>query len=309
MGLSGEVLASFLLLSLPAAVSGYLHPSFFCSGCAVRRAFPSKAADDGMASAEVGTASAAGRRRSSRLRLQKEDLPDETVRQMAAANQRVKELEEEYWKSLDADELAIERKCASGLACLKAPGMLEKAAEYFTSAAELSRPNSRTWPLGVVLFYLGRYEESAVRLDTDIRSFEKQFEESATDERIWQAAAWIRGAREAGADVEQVAAALPPLPITEPNALRRTVYNMFRGGDTPEGVQSTANLDGGVIDYLGMKFFSDVFLGLYHDAHGNELEAEKYILAACRNKYPHPDDLWYHTPRIHARARGWTIPE
>lgn len=46
---------------------------------------------------------------------------------------------------------------------------------------------------------------------------------------------------------------------------------MFRGGDTPEGVQSIAKLEGGGIDYLGMKFFSDVFLGLYHDAHGNEV--------------------------------------
>lgn len=138
MGLSGELLAALLLVSLPATVSGYLHSSFFCSGCAIRRAFPSTAADDGItAVSAVGPASAAGRRRSTRLRLQKEDLPDETVRQMAAANQRVKELEEEYWKSLDADELAIERKCASGLACLKAPGMLEKAAEYYTSAAEL----------------------------------------------------------------------------------------------------------------------------------------------------------------------------
>lgn len=49
-----------------------------------------------------------------------------------------------------------------------------------------SPPSSRTWPLGVVLYYLGRYEEAAVRLDTDIRSFETQFEECATDERIWQ---------------------------------------------------------------------------------------------------------------------------
>lgn len=89
-----------------------------------------------------------------------------------------------------------------------------------------SRPSSRTWPLGLVLFYLGRYEEAAVRLDTDIRYFETQFEECATDERIWQAAAMIRGAREAGADVEQVAAGLPPLQIPERNALRRTVYRV-----------------------------------------------------------------------------------
>lgn len=62
-------------------------------------------------------------------------MPDENLRQMEAADQRVKEMEEEYWKSLDADELAVERKCASGLVCLKL-GMLERAAEDYAAAAE-----------------------------------------------------------------------------------------------------------------------------------------------------------------------------
>ncbi|CBN77475.1 conserved unknown protein [Ectocarpus siliculosus] len=298
MVLGGRLSVATLLLSLPATASGFLIPSF-CRGCTAR-AWCSAAAADRPPSADAA-------RRRSRLPLKKEDLPDETLRQMADAGRALKELEEEYWKSLDPDEIAIEKKCAAGLACLKA-GMLEKGCEYYTSAADLSPPSARTWPLGVILYYLGRYEEAAVRLDTDIRSFEKQFEECATDERIWQAAAWIRGAREAGADVEQVAAALPPLPISEPNALRRTVYNMFRGGPTPEDVQQVAKVGAGGIDYFGVDFFSEVFLGLYHDAHGNELEAETYILAACGNTYPNPDDLWYHTPRIHAKARNWTIP-
>ncbi|CAM9574942.1 unnamed protein product [Pylaiella littoralis] len=308
MGLRREMVVATSLLSLMAMVSGYLPPSFFSpdgymTGCG-------STATTAVATCSTGTAVPPPRRQAyTRLSLNKEDLPDESIRQIAAANQRVKDLEEEYWKSLDADEIAIERKCASGLACLKAPGMLEKAAEYYTSASELSPPSARTWPLGLVLYYLGRYEEAAVRLDTDIRSFEKQFEECATDERIWQAAAWIRGAGEAGADVEQVAAALPPLSIPEPNALRRTVYNMFRGGDTPEDVQRVAKLNADGIDYLGVEFFFKVFMGLYHDAHRNEDEAERYIIAACESKYPKPDDLWYHTPRIHAKARGWTIPE
>lgn len=68
--------------------------------------------------------------------MKKEDLPDETLRQMADAGRALKELEEEYWKSLDPDEIAIEKKCAAGLACLKA-GMLEKGCEYYTSAADL----------------------------------------------------------------------------------------------------------------------------------------------------------------------------
>lgn len=89
------------------------------------------------AAAAASAAATPPRRAYTRLFINKEDLPDESIRQIAAANQRVRELEEEYWKSLDADEIAIERKCASGLACLKAPGMLEKAAEYYTSAAEL----------------------------------------------------------------------------------------------------------------------------------------------------------------------------
>lgn len=173
--------------------------------------------------------------------------------------------------------------------------------------------------------------------------------------------------------------------------IRWMFCQMFRGADTPEDVQRVAKLDAGSIDYLGVDFFSEVFLGLYHDAHGNEvtrsrklqflccffpfrscfrsgclayfvccvfalivqsprrwntfwpsvlslisldpfpppapsaalcahprfggpahgtqIEAETYTLAACQNKYPNPDDLWYYTPRVHAKARGWTIPE
>lgn len=125
----GVVLVDTLLLFLPVTVSGYLpsgttSPSWFnCCG--------------GKGGRWRSSAAASSRDAYTRLCLNKEDLPDETVRQMAAANQRVKELEEEYLKSLDADEIAIERKWGSGLACMKVPGMLEKAEEYFRSAAEL----------------------------------------------------------------------------------------------------------------------------------------------------------------------------
>lgn len=38
-------------------------------------------------------------------------------------------------------------------------------------------------------------------------------------------------------------------------------------------------------------------------------EAKKYIIAACRSSFPQSDDLWYHTPRIHAGARGWSTDD
>ncbi|CAN0121775.1 unnamed protein product, partial [Laminaria digitata] len=172
-------------------------------------------------------------------------------------------------------------------------------------ASILSEKASRAWPLGLVLFYLDRYDEAATSLDTDISLFEAQFEESATDERIWQAAASIREARQAGGDVAKVVAELRPLEIAEPDVLRRTVYELFRGTASLEDVEKVSTVEAGSVDYLGVQFFSEVFLGLWHDVHGNEAEAKRCILAACLNTYPKPDDLWYFTPRIHAKAREW----
>lgn len=124
MALSGVVLLAALLVSLPVKASGWASFGFQRPS---RHHAPARAL----------TTAGVPLRPSTRLCINKEDLPDETVRQLAAANQRLKDLEEEYWKSLDAEEIAIERKCASGLACLKVPGMLEKAAEYYTAAADL----------------------------------------------------------------------------------------------------------------------------------------------------------------------------
>lgn len=56
---------------------------------------------------------------------------------------------------------------------------------------------------------------------------------------------------------------------------------MFRGADTPEDVQRVAKLNASSIDYLGMYFFSEVFLGLYHDAHGNEVTTSRRALWCC----------------------------
>lgn len=139
MSVGGVVRVAALLVTLPMKTSGYLPASF---------GFPRPSRQH--ATSRVAAISGVPLRPPTSLLIQKEDLPDETVRQMAAAKQRVKELEEEYWNSLDAEEIAIERKCASGLACLKVPGMLDKAAEYYTAAADLrcaydggGHPNTR----------------------------------------------------------------------------------------------------------------------------------------------------------------------
>lgn len=65
---------------------------------------------------------------------------------------------------------------------------------------------------------------------------------------------------------------------------------MFRGGDTPEDVQRVAKLNADGIDYLGVEFFFKVFMGLYHDAHRNEVTTTEdalrllwcFIVGWCR---------------------------
>lgn len=73
---------------------------------------------------------------SSRLHLRRDELPEKTLKELDAADRRLKEIEEEYWRSLNKQELAAEQKCASGLAKLKT-GMLKEAVEDYTAAAKL----------------------------------------------------------------------------------------------------------------------------------------------------------------------------
>ena len=49
------------------------------------------------------------------------------------------------------------------------------------------------------------------------------------------------------------------------------LVQLFRGAASPEDVQKLSTVEAGSVDYLGVQFFSEVFLGLWHDVHGNEV--------------------------------------
>lgn len=129
MGLRAVLLAT-ALLTFPASGSGYVYPTFWFRDFSTHLVSP-----PGAPHAACASASLSGRA-STRLRLRRDEIPEESLRQMEAADRHVKELEEEYLKSLDAREVAIERKCSSGLACLKM-GLLDRAADDYAAASEL----------------------------------------------------------------------------------------------------------------------------------------------------------------------------
>ena len=161
MGLRPVILVT-ALLTLPARGSGYVFPSLWCRGYSAHQASPPATPHAACTTASLSV------RASTRLRLRRDEIPEENLRQIEAADRRVKELEEEYWKSLDAREVAIERRCSSGLACLKM-GLLDRAAEDYAAANKLrwvyttasSRARGRHCGDGGVPFVLLRGEVQA----------------------------------------------------------------------------------------------------------------------------------------------------
>ena len=56
---------------------------------------------------------------------------------------------------------------------------------------------------------------------------------------------------------------------------------LFRGETSLEQVRNAAEVATDGVDHLGLAFFSEVFQGLWHDAHGNEVS---YLKSCYINK-------------------------
>ncbi|CAM9841339.1 unnamed protein product, partial [Phaeothamnion confervicola] len=162
------------------------------------------------------------------------------------------------------------------------------------------------WQRGVALYYLGRHAAAAIEFLRSAAAFEARFDEPATDERVWAAAALLR----AGAD-DPPAAAAAALPVPCDAAAAAAVVaatlaaagaDADRGGD---GGDPTAR------DITGRRFFGHFYLALWHEAHGRDGDARDALAAAVATGFPAPpggergDDVWLHLPRLHARLRGW----
>lgn len=90
----------------------------------------------------------------------------------------------------------------------------------------------------MVLYYLDRNGDAKATLEVDIGSFEKKFEESATDERIWRAAALIRESRLSGdspEDTAAIVARLPDLEFKDPGPLRKMAHDVSGKGSVERG--------------------------------------------------------------------------
>ena len=136
--------------------------------------------------------------------------------------QSLEGLESEYWNSLSSTEKTILAKSRAGGEYLKL-GQLEDALACYDVAQDLSGNDRYEWHRGLALFYLGREGDAAADLLANAARFEARFDEPATEERIFAAAAAMRSAPAAPPRVAES-------PLRESRPVLRAARDLFFAG-------------------------------------------------------------------------------
>lgn len=177
-------------------------------------------------------------------------------------------------------------------------GEMEKAIADFDKAIELDPGQEpHHWQRGIAYYYAGRYGDGR-------RQFElhKSVNPHDVENGVWH---FLCVARIEGADTARTAM----IPISGDRRVPMTeVYEMFRGKLTPAQVFETARAGQPDKDELGERLFmTNLYVGLYHEAHGDFAAARKYINAAAE-EYRRGHYMW-HVARVHAeRYRAGVQP-
>ena len=147
-------------------------------------------------------------------------------------------------------------------------GRLAESAAGFDRLARLVPESApQLWQRGIVLYYVGRYN--------DCRA---QFESHRTvNPNDVENAAWHFLCVARAESPEEAKAALLPVGPDQRVPMRQ-IYDMFRGALTPEGVLTAA------VDPES-QFYAHLYLGLYFEALGNTDRAIEHIEAAAADRY------------------------
>ena len=163
-------------------------------------------------------------------------------------------------------------------------GRLEASAAGFDRVAELA-PNvaPQLWQRGIALYYVGRY-----------RDCREQFESHRTvNPNDVENAAWhfLCVARQESPE-SALAALLPVGP--DPRMPMAEIYEMFRGGMTPDEVLAAGERGG-----ERGRFYAHLYVGLYHEALGRNGEARTHITEAADERFASVGGYMQMVARVH----------
>ncbi|KIZ06607.1 hypothetical protein MNEG_1341 [Monoraphidium neglectum] len=82
----------------------------------------------------------------------------------------------------------------------------------------------------------------------------------------------------------------------------RAAYEAFRDGLGADSIAAAAGPD----PDAGPSFYAWMYVGLYHEAHGDAASAKEAMLRAVRTRYAQQSgDYMADLARVHCKRRGW----
>ncbi|GFR46958.1 hypothetical protein Agub_g8608 [Astrephomene gubernaculifera] len=146
------------------------------------------------------------------------------------------------------------------------------------------------WQRGLSLYYAGRFQEAAQQFREDVA-----VNPNDTEESIWAflAEAQLWGPERARGQMLQVG--------RDPRPVMRAAYDCFQSGEQPDKIMAQATDNGGHATFYGL-----LYVGLWHESHGNAEEAKRAITAAVQTPYARlSGDYMAGLARVHCGRRGW----
>ena len=178
-----------------------------------------------------------------------------------------------------------------------AAGRLAEAAAGFDEVAALvPRAMPQLWQRGIALYYVGRYQDCREQFESH-RLVNPNDVENAAWHFLCVARADSPGAA--------LAALLPVGP--DSRAPMREIYRMFRGELTPTEVMAAGERAAERGRASGL-FFAHLYVGLYHEALGNDADARAHLEAAADDRFAPAGGYMHMVARVHVDQLDRPLP-
>eukprot|EP00242_Pyramimonas_sp_CCMP2087_P012223 CAMPEP_0198215638 /NCGR_PEP_ID=MMETSP1445-20131203/51548_1 /TAXON_ID=36898 /ORGANISM="Pyramimonas sp., Strain CCMP2087" /LENGTH=241 /DNA_ID=CAMNT_0043891461 /DNA_START=290 /DNA_END=1015 /DNA_ORIENTATION=+ len=148
------------------------------------------------------------------------------------------------------------------------------------------------WQRGLSLYYANRFQEGALQFRDDVA-----VNPNDTEEAIWAflCEAQLEGATSAQAKMLRVGRDSRPV--------MRAAYEAFRGSGTIQQLEEAGNAN------ASDRFYSLLYVGLWHEAQGDDEEAKRAIVESARTPYAQKSgDYMASLALVHCKERGWLNP-
>ncbi|KAF6254568.1 hypothetical protein COO60DRAFT_1273046 [Scenedesmus sp. NREL 46B-D3] len=150
--------------------------------------------------------------------------------------------------------------------------------------------NPYLWQRGLSLYYMQQYTAGAKQFRDDVA-----VNPNDTEESIWAflCEAQLEGPEAARQKMLKVG--------RDPRPVMRAAYECFQSGSSPEAILQAATDSGG-----HDSFYALLYVGLWHEAHGNAAEAEAAMVKSVQTRYAQlSGDYMAGLAKVHCQRRGW----